>query len=148
MSRRDKKIYPLIVLLCCLLVPSILNAGDYDGEWLATVTKASSTCKSIGRAIESDYEAVIQQKQGETLTLTVKKTGTVFHGIKLKTDREDDPRLIRLVASYLEEAGIISQKMNIEMSNTNSGTGSTSWSWSDGLMICGGHYIFTLKRKE
>jgi len=143
-----KNIYPLIALLSCLLAPSVLFAGEYDGQWLATVNKASSTCKSIGRAIEGDYDAVIKQEQGQTLTLTVTKTGTVFHGIKLKSGSEKDPHLMRLVASYLEEAGIISQEMNIEMIDTNSGTGDTTWSWSDGLMICGGQYTFTLKRKE
>ena len=143
-----KYIYPLLALLSCLSAPSPVNAGEYDGLWLATVHKAFSTCKTIGRAIEGDYDAVIKQEQGQTLTLTVTKTGTVFHGLKLKTDAADNSYLMRLVASYLEEAGIISQKMNIEMTDADSGTGSTTWSWSDGLMICGGQYTFTLKRKE
>ena len=140
-----KKIYPLIVLLLgCLLAPANLLAGEYDGTWQATVTKHSSTCKHIGKAIEGDYTAYIQQDEGATITLTVKETGTVFQGVRMKAD----PRIIQLQASFLREAGIVSQKMNIEMIDENTGNGNANWDWSDGLMICGGNYTFTLKRKK
>ena len=142
-----KNLFPLLIMISCILMPSLLIAGDYDGRWSATVTRTSSTCKRIGRAIEGNYEAVIEHKEGETLTLTVSQTGTVFHGIKLQSKGDDDPHLIRLVASYLEEAGIISQNMTITMKNSAFGSGSTDWNWSDGLMICGGHYTFTLERR-
>ncbi len=144
----NRKIYPLLVLLSCYFAPACLMAGEYDGDWIATVTKSSSSCKSMGKEIEGDYAAVIKQDEGATLTFTVKKTGTVFHGVQVPADAEGGARLIRLVASYLEEAGIISQKMNIEMVDNNFGNGNTTWNWSDGLMICGGHYTFTLKREE
>lgn len=121
-----------------------LLAGEYDGTWQGTVTKSSSTCKYIGKAIEGDYTAYIQQDEGATITLTVKETGTVFHGIRMKAD----PRIIQLQASFLREAGIVSQKINIEMIDENTGNGNANWDWFDCLMICGGNYAFTLKREK
>ena len=82
--------------------------------------------------------------EGATITLTVKETGTVFQGVRMKAD----PRIIQLQASFLREAGIVSQKMNIEMIDENTGNGNANWDWSDGLMICGGNYTFTLKREK
>jgi len=38
--------------------------------------------------------------------------------------------------------------MNIKMTDENLGSGNANWDWSDGLMICGGNYTFTLKREE
>jgi len=143
-----KKIYFLIVLLSCCFIPAGLIAGEYDGDWVATVTTASSSCKFMGKDIEGDYTAVIKQDEGPTLILTVKETGTIFHGVQLQANPGEKTPLIHMVASYLEQAGIISQKMIIEMTDSNSGKGNTNWNWSDGLMICGGHYTFTLKREK
>ncbi len=141
----NRKIYSLtLLLLACFLAPASLLAGEYDGTWVATVTKSSSTCKSIGRALEGDYTASIRQDEGSTITLTVQETGTIFQGIRMQAD----PRIIQLQASFLREAGIVSQKINIKMTDENSGTGNANWDWSDGLMICGGNYTFTLKRKK
>ncbi len=133
-----------LLLLTCFLTPVSLFAGEYDGTWVATVTKSSSTCKTIGKSIEGDYTASIRQDEGTTITLTVQKTDTVFQGIRMKAD----PSIIQLQASFLREAGIVSEKINIKMTDENSGTGNANWDWSDGLMICGGNYTFVLKRKE
>ena len=133
-----------LLLLACFLSPASLFAGEYDGTWVATVTKSSSTCKSIGRALEGDYTASIRQDEGTTITLTVQKTDTVFQGIRMQVD----PSIIQLQASFLREAGIVSEKINIKMTDENLGSGNANWDWSDGLMICGGNYTFTLKREE
>ncbi len=141
------KIFPYILITAASLLlcaPSCLMAGEYDGIWTATVTKASSTCKTIGKAIEGDYTAEIKQGDGLTMVMTIKETGTVFQGVRIKAD----PRIIMLRASFLREAGVVSQKVNIEMTDQNSGKGNASWSWSDGLMICGGNYEFILKRNK
>jgi hypothetical protein len=138
--------YIVIITAACLLLcaPVLVAAGEYDGTWNATVTKSSSTCKSIGKSIEGDYTAEITQGEGLTITLQVKETGTIFNGVRMKAN----PRIMMLEASFLREAGVVSQKMNIEMTDMNSGKGNASWSWSDGLMICGGNYEFILKRKD
>jgi len=34
------------------------------------------------------------------------------------------------------------------MIDENTGNGNANWDWSDGLMICGGNYTFTLKREK
>jgi hypothetical protein len=143
-----KTLYPLVLLLSCCVIPTCLLAGEYDGDWIATVTTAASSCKFMGKDIEGDYTAVIRQNEGTTLTLTVKETGTVFNGVQMKAAPGEQTPLIHMVASYLEQAGIISQKMIIEMTDSHSGKGNTNWNWSDGLMICGGHYTFTLKREK
>ena len=135
--------YILITAICLLLcIPSLAPAGEYDGTWHATVTKSSSTCKSIGKSVEGNYTAEIKQGEGLTITLRVKETGTLFQGVRMKAD----PRIFMLEASFLREAGIVSQKMNIKMIDLDTGSGNANWSWSDGLMICGGNYEFTLKR--
>ena len=121
---------------------ALVLAGEYDGLWRASVTRSSTTCKTIGRAIEGDYTAEIKQGEGLTVILSVKETGTVFQGVRMKAD----PRVMLLRASFLREAGIVSQKVNIEMNDSNTGRGNANWSWSDGLMICGGGYEFNLKR--
>ncbi len=137
--------YILITAACLLFIaPSCVQAGEYDGIWKATVTKASSTCKTIGKAIEGDYTAEIKQGEGLTMTLKVKETGTIFQGVRIKAD----PRIMMLEASFLREAGVVSQKVNVEMTDQDSGKGNANWSWSDGLMICGGAYEFTLKRQK
>jgi hypothetical protein len=131
------------VLLCSLLVPVVAAAGDYDGTWNARVTKATSDCKSMGKEIEGNYTAFIRQVKGPTLTMTIKESGRVFHGVQAPGPKG---AILHLVASYLEEAGIISQEMTIEMADADTGSGYTHWNWSDGLMICGGQYDFTLQR--
>ena len=141
----NRKIYSLtMLLLACFLTPASLFAGEYDGTWVATVIKSSSTCKTIGRSIEGDYTASIRQDEGTTITLTVRETGTVFQGVRMQAD----PHIIQLQASFLREAGIVSQKVDIKMTDENLGSGNANWDWSDGLMICGGNYTFTLKRKK
>jgi hypothetical protein len=131
------------LLLCCLLVPAVSTAGEYDGTWNAEVTRATSNCKSMGKGIEGNYTAVIRQEEGSTLTMTIKESGRVFHGVQAPGAKGPS---LHLVASYLEEAGIISQEMTIEMADVDTGSGYTHWNWSDGLMICGGQYDFTLQR--
>ena len=134
------------IVLGLIFLPAWAAAGEYDGTWTATVHEHSSSCQSIGRDIEGDYTAIIRQKDDGDLSFTVQETGTVFQGVEM--ENTGDAHRIHLVASYRKEAGIISQNMNIDMLDNNRGKGSTAWYWSDGLMVCGGHYSFTLERRK
>ncbi|MBE9521274.1 MAG: hypothetical protein IME97_09085 [Proteobacteria bacterium] len=71
-------------------------------------------------------------------------TGITYYG---KVDK-DDPTIIHYWASYIEDAGVLTERMTFHRNDETSGNGKSFWSWSDGLMNCGGEYSFTATREE
>jgi len=125
-----------------LLIHPFSVLADSAVQWTATVTESHSACKNIGKDIEGVYDVILKYGEGKTLTLMVVKSGHIFSGGVV----EGNPTKIKLQASYLEDAGVVTDNINITFTSESSGTGTSKWYWSDGLMSCGGNYKFTIKK--
>jgi hypothetical protein len=135
------KLYILTAVLL-LFMPFTAQAQP-ETTWTATITESHSACKNLGKDIIGVYDLKIQYGEGKTLTITVVKSNHVFNGIIT----EDSPRRILLKTSYLEDAGIVTEKIKITFEDEHKGLGIGNWYWSDGLMSCGGSYNFTVVTK-
>ena len=132
----------LLILPFTALADSAVPLADSAVQWTATVTESHTACKNIGKDIEGVYDVILKYGEGKTLTLMVVKSGHIFNGVVV----DENPQKIKLQASYLEDAGVVTDNVNITFTSENSGTGTSKWYWSDGLMSCGGSYEFIISR--
>lgn len=130
------------LILCFFLYPTKLKAGEFDGKWIGKIKDSTSSCKKIGKDLQDQYVVYIKHGKEKTITMTVEFTGNIFQGVQ----QTANPNLIHLRASFLEDAGIVTENVNLEMADNRSGKGGGVWTWSDGLMTCGGSFNFTLKK--
>lgn len=139
---RLKKAVFLSIILVCIHFPSSLIAGEFDGKWIGKIKESTSSCKKIGKDLQDQYVVYFKHGEGSTITMTVEFTGNIFQGVQ----KAANPNFIHLRTSFLEDAGIVTEYVDIEMSDSSSGTGGGVWTWSDGLMNCGGSFSFSLEK--
>ena len=113
-------------------------------EWIATITKHSNRCNSIGRDFPGTHHFIVTVNSGGKRVVINKKTGIAYNG---RVDK-DNPMIILYWASYLEDAGVLTEKIIFRKTDDANGSGHSVWYWSDGLMNCGGEYSFTAARAK
>ena len=139
----------IIVTVLCLFTLSLASASqdlvNIEGEeWESTITHQSSSCKSIGKNIAASQTYVVVAKTADQVIVIHRKSGISYYG---KVDK-DNPMIIHYWASYLKEAGVLTERIKFEKSDDENGMGKSIWNWSDGIMSCGGEYSFTSVQVE
>ncbi|MEA3469650.1 MAG: hypothetical protein U9R57_15715 [Thermodesulfobacteriota bacterium] len=146
MNRIKLVLIGIVLFLCSVTLASAgQDLVDIEGEeWVSTITAQSSRCKSIGKNIASTHTYVILARTDEKVVVVHRKSGISYYG---RVDKEN-PMIIHYWASYLKDAGVVTERLKFEKSDNNSGKGRSVWNWSDGIMSCGGEYSFTAVRVE
>lgn len=111
-------------------------------NWKGTVFSAETNCKNIGKDILGDYDLTVSLGEADTVLLKVVKSGNVFKGVRSAKDTS----LYMFTASFREDAGIVTERMQIRLTEPGKGVGSSVWAWTDGLMSCTGSFEFTVEK--
>lgn len=120
--------------------PAAQEFADIEGEeWVSTITSQSSSCKSIETNIVTTHNFVVLVKKDDKRVVLHRASGISYYG----TVDKENPQLIHYWASYLKEAGVLTERIKFEKSDNNSGMGKSIWNWSDEILSCGGEYSFT-----
>ncbi len=131
-------------IISVFILSSCAQKEPIKQNWKGTVTESNSTCKNIGKDILGDYDFVVEFGEKDTILLTVVLSGNIFKGLR----SESDTSLYHFTGNFQEDAGILSEIMEIRITEPGVGIGKSKWSWSDGLMSCKGDFVFTLKKIE
>lgn len=115
-------------------------AGEFN--WKGTITSSETNCDHIGKDLEGDYNLIVEFGKKDTILLTVARSGNVFKGLRSTTDSS----LFFFTANFREDAGIVSEKMQIRLTEPGQGIGSSVWAWTDGMMSCTGSFEFTVEK--
>lgn len=111
-------------------------------NWKGTVVSSETNCKNIGKDILGDYDLTVSLGEADTVLLKVVKSGNIFKGVRSVKDSS----LYMFTASFREDAGIVTERMQIHITEPGKGVGSSVWAWTDGLMSCTGSFEFTVEK--
>jgi len=142
--KKSVKILLAGILIMAFQACSVELTNSDSQRWIGTVTSSESTCKHIGKDIEGTYDLLVDLGENDTILLSVVKSGNVFKGLQSTVDTN----LYVFTASYREDGGVLSEKMEITVTEPGKGMGHSVWSWSDGINFCEGEFEVTLERKD
>ncbi len=138
-----KRLCLLIASGLTLLGPVQADAQDKSGTWTGVVTESVSDCQNIVKALPKEYRLILTQK-GDELVIMEERAKRPYRG----SFDSNSPGRIQVRGTYADSGGYVSEEVFIQFVGSSSGTGRSVWRWSDGWHQCGGHFRFTLKKRD